>query len=126
MKSKPKSSAEGEAWFAAIKPPAEPIMRRVRDVILGADRRISEYQKYGSLIFGYEGDCVSFVQYRKPLVSLMFHRGARIKGKFPHLEGEGPSARFMRFKSIAEVDSRAAELAKIIVAWCDLVAPDPA
>ena len=81
------ATAEIESWFAAKKPPAEVAMRRVREVILSADPRLREYMKYGSVHFGYEGDFVTFVQADKKNVNLMFHRGARIPGKFPHLEG---------------------------------------
>jgi hypothetical protein len=97
-------------------------MRQVRDVILAADRRITEYVKYGTVTFGYEGDMVTFVQANSRSVTLMFNRGARIQGTFPHLEGTGPSARFMRFKDLAEVDKRATELSKIVAAWCTMMA----
>jgi len=118
-----KASAEIERWFAAKKPPAEPAMRRVREIILSADPRLTEYIKYGSVHFGYEGDFVTFVQADKKNVNLMFHRGARISGRFPHLEGTHPSARFMRFADIDEVETLADELRKVAVAWCTLVAP---
>ena len=100
-------------------------MRRVREVILRADGRLSEHVKYGTVMFAYEGDFASFVQYNKPQVNLMLNRGARIPGKFPHLDGSGPTARFMRFKDLAEVDARADELAGVARAWCELMATAP-
>ena len=118
-------NSEVEGWFAEIKPPAEPAMRRVLEVGLGADPRLTAYIKYGSLLVGFEGDLAAFVQYRKKQVNLMFGRGARIKGDFPHLEGTGPTARFMRFADAAEVDVRASELAGVATAWCVLVEPKP-
>ena len=112
-----------DAWFAGK--PAEPALRRVSEVLLKADRRVGEYLKYGTVVFtGAGADCVSFVQHDKKTVSLMFNRGARIPGKFAHLEGTGPTARFMRFRDVAEVNARAAELTKIAIAWCDLMS-DP-
>ena len=110
-----------DRWFADTKLPAEKALQRVRAVILRADRRMTEYLKYGTVIFGYNGDFASFVQYKKPTVNLMLNRGARIPGTFPHLEGSGPTARFMRFKDAAEVDKRASELASIAKARCDLM-----
>jgi hypothetical protein len=107
-----------DAWFTGK--PAEPALRRVRDVIMSADKRMAEYLKYGTIVFASGGDFASFVQHGKKTVSVMFHRGARIKGKFLHFEGSGPTARFMRFADVAEVNARAAELSKITVAWCDL------
>ncbi len=74
-------------------------------------------------MFAYEGDFASFVQYhargksRDPdeqPVNLMFNRGARIPGKFPHREGSGPTARFMRFKNLAEIEAPANELKKVV------------
>ena len=100
-------------------------MRRVREIILRADRRLSEHVKYRTVMFAYEGDFASFVQYNKPQVNLMLNRGARIPGKFPHVEGSGPTARFMRFKDLAEVDARADELARVARAWCELMATAP-
>jgi hypothetical protein len=102
---------------------AEPTLRAVRDVILGADSRMTEYVKYGTVQFAAGGDFANFVQHGKKTVSLMFNRGARIPGKFPHMEGSGPSARFMRFADVAEVNARAPELRDVAVTWCDLMAP---
>ena len=108
-----------ERWFAGKR--AEPILRRVRDVILGADKRMSERTKYGTVMFHCGGDFASFVQHQKKTVSLMFNRGGIIPGRYPHMEGEGRAVRFMRFTDVAEVNARKAELSKIVVAWCDLM-----
>lgn len=114
-----KKDPEAEKWFAGK--PAEPILRRVREVILRADSRMSEATKYGTVMFHSGGDFASFVQHNKETVSLMFNRGGIIPGKYPHMEGSGRAVRFMRFAGVGEVDARAAELAKIVVAWCDLM-----
>jgi len=110
-------SKEVDAWFGARKPPAAAAMRRVRDVIHAADPRITEYVKYGSVQFGYDGDMATYVKHGEKKVSLMFNRGARIKGKFPHLEGSHPSGRWIYFADEKEVDARAAELTRIVKAW---------
>ena len=101
-----KANPEVERWFAAKKLPNETAMRRVREILLSADPRMKDYIKYGSLLLGYEGDLVSFVQVTKKNINLMFNNGAKIPGKFPHLEGSGPNARFIRFADIAEVTNR--------------------
>jgi hypothetical protein len=113
---------EVDRWFAATKPPAEATLRRLRGIILGADSRVTEYVKYGTVTFGYGGDLAAFVQLNQKIATLMFNRGGRIRGRFPHLEGEGPSARFMRFADVAEVEARADELRAIAAAWCALPA----
>jgi len=117
-----KRSAEVDKWFKERKPPAETALQRAREVILRADPRVTESVKYGTVMFGYEGDLATFVQFTKPQVSIMFNRGARIPGKFPHLEGTGPTARFMRFNDVEEVNARAKELAAVVAAWCALPA----
>jgi hypothetical protein len=118
-----KRSANVDRWFKEKKPPAEAALQRVREIILRADPRVSESVKYGTVMFGYQGDLATFVQYNKPGVNVMFNRGAKIPGKFPHLEGSGPTARFMRFKSVAEVEARANEMTKVVRAWCAVMEP---
>jgi hypothetical protein len=114
-----KKDPEAEKWFAGK--PAEPVLRRVRDVILRADSRLGEGTKYGTVTFHCGGDFASFVQHHKKTVSLMFNRGGIIPGTFPHMEGSGRQVRFMRFADVKEVDARATELGNIVVAWCDLM-----
>ena len=41
-------SPEVERWFTQKAPPAEQAMRRVLDVLLSADPRLTAYIKYGS------------------------------------------------------------------------------
>src|SRR6202163_1304219 len=116
-----KTSPDVERWFVEKKPPTEATIREVRDIVLGADRRMAEYVKYGTLTFGYDVEFATVVQVSdKTQASIMFNRGARIPGKFPHLEGSHPSARFMRFANPAEAKARAGELSKIVAAWCSL------
>ena len=103
--------------------PAEPVLRRVRDVVMWADTRMGEYLKYGTVQFAYNGDFANFVQHDKKTATLMFNRGAKIKGKFPHLEGTGPSARFMRFADLGEVEARTSELSNVVRAWCEMTTP---
>jgi hypothetical protein len=119
-----KKDPEAEKWF--VGKPAGPILRRVREVILRADSRMTEYPKYGTITFAFGGDFASFVQHNKKTVSLMFNRGGIIPGKFPHMEGSGRQVRFMRFADVDEVNQQAAELGKIVVAWCDLMSASKA
>jgi hypothetical protein len=114
---------EVENWFATKKPPAEAALRRVREVILAADPRMTEHVKYGTVQFAFGGDMAGFVQTDKKTVSLMFMRGGRIKGDFPHIEGTGRAVRFMRFADAAQVDARASELTAVVRAWCAAMAP---
>ena len=117
------TSAEVDRWLADAQHPLERVMQRVREVILKADPRVTEYVKNRTVQFAYEGNLAAFVQLKDKHVTLMFYRGARIEGDFPHLEGDGPTARFMRFADLAEVRARAPELRKIVKAWCNMMAP---
>ena len=109
-----------ERWFAQRGAPLERVMRRIHEIIVGADPRMTAYLKYGTLTFAHGGDLAAFVQLKKTPVTLMFNRGARIPGSFPHLEGEGPTARFMRFADLAEAEALAFELRDLAIAWCGL------
>src|SRR5437867_7073765 len=110
-----------DRWFRGK--PAEPLLRRVRDLVMWSDDRMTEYLKHGTVQFAYKGDMANFVQLGAKTVTLMFNRGAKIRGSFPHLEGSGPSARFMRFADLAEVEDRMVELNKIVVGWCEMMSP---
>lgn len=116
-----KTNREVEAWFETTQPPAAEAMRVVRKAILTADPRVTEYMKYGTPTFAYQGDIAAFVQWKQKTVTLMFNRGAKIPGRFPHFEGSGPTARFMRFEDAKEAAARAGELSKIVVAWCEVM-----
>jgi hypothetical protein len=116
----PSTSPEVDSWLREKKHPLEPAIQRIREVVLAADPRLTEYLKYGTLQFGYRGDLANFVQLsNKKRLRMMFNTGAQIPGSFPHMEGDGPTARFMHFASVDEVNGRAEELAAISRAWCD-------
>ena len=109
-----------EQWFDARSThPLAPAMRKIRGVILGADPRMTEMVQYGTIQFVCQRGFANFVQVAdKKRVTLMFNVGASIPGSYPHLEGDGPNARFMRFADLKEVNARAAELRKMAKAWC--------
>src|SRR2546423_5166773 len=98
-----------ERWFASTKPPSEAALRRVRDIILGADPSMRERIQYGITFSSTKsGDFAAFVRYSEPGVNLRLHRGGRLRGRYPHLEGT--AVRRMRFADRAEANAQAAEL----------------
>ena len=112
-------SDEVERWFAETRPPSEKAMRRVRDIIVAADRRISEYVKYGTIQFKSDaGDFANFVQVKRAGVNLMLMRGGRLKGRYPHLEGG--AVKRMRIADEKEANARKAELTAMVKEWCAL------
>src|SRR2546425_11944000 len=81
-------SAGVERWFASTKPPSEVVLRRVRDIILGADASMRERIQYGITFSSTKsGDFAAFVRYSEPGVNLRLMRGRRLQGRYPHLEG---------------------------------------
>jgi hypothetical protein len=79
---------------------------------------MTEYLRYGTVQFAFEGDFANFVKVKEPGVNLMLMRGSRLKGHYPHLEGK--TVKRMRFADLKEVNSRAAELRAMAKEWCSL------
>ena len=77
-----------DRWLRETNPPLESTFRRVTELILASDPRLTVYLKNGTVQFAFEGDLAAFVQPKGERVSLMFYRGAKISGDFPHLEGD--------------------------------------
>ena len=106
-----------DRWLDQADHPLDATMRRARDIILGADDRVTESIKWKTPTFDYRGNIASFNP-SKNVVSIMFHRGAEIPGTHPRLEGGGKLVRTMRFADVAEVRSARKDLEKVIRAWC--------
>ena len=108
---------EVDIWFEDKRHPLQDAMQAVRRIALASDERISESIKWSTPTFSYKGNIFSFNPAKK-FVSLLFHHGAHIPGTFPALEGDGDTARVMRFADTADVEARADELAEVLRAWC--------
>lgn len=108
-----------DAWMAKYENPMKPLVEAVRQIVLGADKRMAETIKWQSPTFTYKGNLASFNPRSKKHASLMFHTGASIKGDFPSLEGGEAVARYMRFASMDEVMAKTPELQRVAKAWCD-------
>ncbi|HEX2105043.1 MAG TPA: DUF1801 domain-containing protein [Solirubrobacteraceae bacterium] len=93
-------------------------MRRARDIIFGADERVTESIKWKTPTFADKGNIASFNP-SKNVVSIMFHRRSEIPGEHPRLEGDGRLVRTMRFADLAEVEAARADLEAAIRSWCE-------
>jgi hypothetical protein len=112
-------SAAVERWFRTTRPPSEAALRRVRGTILGADPSMRERVQYGVTFSSTKsGDFAAFVRYREPGVSLHLHRGGRLRGSYPHLEGG--AVKRIRIADEKEARARAAELRAMVKEWCSL------
>ena len=110
-------SGDVETWLAELSGhPLEPVSRRVSEIILGADPRMTAVIQYGTLHFVYKSDLCSFVQVKdRKREALMFNAAGRLKGEFPHLEGR--AVKYMYFANLEDANARAEELRAIVAAW---------
>jgi len=111
---------EVSAWFAGYDNPQQDVLLYMREVILDSDERIEESIKWKSPTFSYGGNIASFNPRSKQHASLMFHMGASIPGEFPHLEGTGDVARYLKVADLAQAMELRSELVAIFKAWCDM------
>ena len=111
------STEDVDAWMQAYDNPMKPVVAAMREVILGADDRITETIKWQAPTFVYKGNIASFFPKAKKHATLMFHQGATIPGTFPNLEGDGKEARSMKFADLDDVAAKTDELRAIIDAW---------
>jgi hypothetical protein len=107
-----------DRWLDEADHPLDPVLRRAREIILGADERVTESIKWKTPTFAYKGNIASFNP-SKRVVSIMFHRGAEIPGDHPRLEGDGKLVRTMRFSDLDQLEAGRNELESVIRAWCD-------
>jgi hypothetical protein len=109
---------EVDRWLDQADHPLDATMRRARDIILGADGRVTESIKWKTPTFDYRGNLASFNP-SKRFLSIMFHRGAEIPGEHPRLEGDGRLVRTMRFADLDELEAGRADLEAVVRASCD-------
>ena len=114
-----KTAPEVDAWFKAYDNPMKPVVQRLREIVLNADRRIDECIKWQAPTFIYKGNLASFYPKSKQHASLMFHLGARIPGSHPRLEGSGDTSRVLKIGSVEEAETARAEIVRLVAAWCD-------
>ena len=116
------TNKEVDSWFADFEHPHKDAMLRIREIILGAEGRMTESVKWSAPTFSFEGNLASFQPRTKKLVSLMFHRGSEIPGEHPRLEGDAALVRVMRFKDLNDVEGQQKDIEAVVRAWCNLKA----
>lgn len=108
---------EVDAWFERYDNPMEPVVQRIREIVLEADPRVDETIKWQAPTFTYKGNIASFYPKSRTHASLMFHQGARIPGRHPRLEGTGDTSRVLKVASLEEAEAVRPELTAIIRDW---------
>ncbi|CAN5152267.1 hypothetical protein BH18ACT5_BH18ACT5_19480 [soil metagenome] len=107
-----------DEWFRKKAHPLEAARQEVRKITLKANSGIAESVKWSTPTYEYKGNIFSFNP-AKGFASLLGHTGAKLPGEFAGLEGEGDTARVMRFADLADVKARSGELTAVMKAWCD-------
>ena len=110
---------EVDAWFDVYENPQKDVMLYMRNKILESDARIEECIKWKSPTFMFRGNIASFNPRSKKPASLMFHTGADIPGEFPHLEGTGNVARYLKVTDLANARELETEFISIFASWCE-------
>ncbi len=108
---------EVDAWFATYENPQHDLVQAVRDVVLGADERVSETIKWQAPTFMYKGNIASFYPKTRTHASLMFHRGADLDDPDGLLEGEGDVSRVAKFLDADDLASKRDALQALIRQW---------
>lgn len=115
-------------FFADLGHPLKAAMETVREIILSADKTITEHIKWKAPSFCYYGDDrVTFNLYRDGSLMLIFHRGAKVKaGKGPGrliedptglLEWHSDDRASLRFTSMEDVLDKRSDLDKLVKLW---------
>jgi hypothetical protein len=98
---------EVDAWFDRYDNPQKDLVQAVREVVLGADDRVTETIKWQAPTFVYRGNIASFFPRSKKHVSLMFHQGALLPDPAGILRGDGGTSRSLKLTDAADLDTQA-------------------
>jgi uncharacterized protein YdhG (YjbR/CyaY superfamily) len=110
---------EVEDWLSNYENPMKPVVLKLREIILNADKRIGECIKWQAPTFTYKGNMASFFPKSKKHASLLFHQGAQIPGLHELLVGEGTTSRTMKIANIEDAERNKQDIERIVKAWCD-------
>jgi hypothetical protein len=108
-----------DAWFEAYDNPQKDLVQAVRDVVLGADERVTECIKWQAPTFVFQGNIASFFPRAKKHVSLMFHTGASLPDPAGILEGDGDTARSLKVMDAADLAAKKGAIEALIRAWVE-------
>jgi hypothetical protein len=106
-----------DAWFESYDNPQKELVLAVRDVMLGADARVTETIKWQAPTFVYAGNIASFYPRAKQHVSLLFHQGASLPDPEGLLEGSGDTSRVAKFADADDLAAKTAALQDLVRAW---------
>ncbi len=129
----PVSSNEVTEYIQKLGSPLTETIEAIRKLILSTDKNISEYVKWNSPAFFYNGDMKPFdpKEYKRDLVVINIHRGyallvfptgEKVKEVSEFLEGKYTDGRrLMKIQDLADLKSKQKDLQNVIKAWLKLV-----
>lgn len=95
-----------DVWFDTYANPHKELVQKIRRFMLTLDNRITECIKWRLQHLYLTEILPSFNPRSKKHVSLMFHTGAKIPGKFDSLQISGDTAAFMTFSDEADFEKK--------------------
>jgi len=123
------TGAEAVADFMAhLDHPLKKAMEVTREIILSANKQLTEHIKWNAPSFCVNGDDrVTFNLYKNDCLLLVFHRGAKVKdtkGKGPLfkdttglLEWVSPDRATVKLTSLQEVTAKKTKLKSVVKKW---------
>ncbi len=124
----PSGTEQVKEFIQTSKHPLKKALEEIREIILGADKRITEHIKWNAPSFCFNGDDrITFNLSKNDRILLIFHRGAKVKdGKSKEplfedttgmLEWLAHDRAVVKIQTIEEVAGKKAVLTKIVKRW---------
>jgi hypothetical protein len=124
----PSGTEQVKEFIQTSKHPLKKAVEEIREIILGADKRITEHIKWNAPSFCFNGDDrITFNLSKNDRILLIFHRGAKVKdGKSKEplfedttgmLEWLAHDRAVVKFQSLEDVADKKTALKKVVKLW---------
>ena len=124
----PSGTEQVKEFIQTSKHPLKKAVEEIREIILGADKRITEHIKWNAPSFCFNGDDrITFNLSKNDRILLIFHRGAKVKdskSKEPlfedtigMLEWLAHDRAVVKIQSIEDVVDKKTALKKVVKLW---------
>jgi hypothetical protein len=107
-------------FMARLNHPLKDEMQRVREIILAADKKMTEVIKWGGPTFVYKGNLATLTPRTKRFVNLFFQTGAVIPDGHGLLEGDAKEVRVARFHDMSDIAAKEKALKAVVREWIRL------
>jgi hypothetical protein len=107
-------------FMAKLNHPLKAEMQRVREIILAADKKMTEVIKWGGPTFVYKGNLATLTPRTKRFVNLFFQTGAAIPDGHGLLEGDAKEVRVARFTDLNDIAAKEKALKAVVREWIRL------